>query len=295
MKRLGAITSLGLVGLLTLSGCKNDNLFGGLHKEGSGDAASLLADGQAALARGDYADAEAYFRSSLAQNPSSAQALYGAAVATMGNSGLDIGQLVSNLTTQGTPGGAPAFSQALAGASVGAPGAPSGTSILEQLDVAKLDAAVEKSLCYLERIRQGYSDGTISRSNANLLINLGLLHLIRAATQIAGLGEIRKSFDQQEFEYAPTATPPFNPGQCAVILSSFQNAAWGYQGLTQAAVLVLGQKAGDTLFDLKGDVRNLFADFKDAVATATGCGLELDTLDDNPDLVPGPTNPGDCL
>ncbi|HMX44235.1 MAG TPA: hypothetical protein PKB12_11010, partial [Elusimicrobiota bacterium] len=55
--------------LVAGAGCKNDNLFTGLHRQGTGDTASLVSDGVAALSRGDYAAAEHYFEDALAQDP----------------------------------------------------------------------------------------------------------------------------------------------------------------------------------------------------------------------------------
>lgn len=289
--------ALALALLTAGTGCKNENLFGGLHRDGSGDASSLVSDGVAALSRGDFAAAEKYFEDALVQDPSNSDALYGAAAARMGGSGLDIGQLLANIMTQGVPGGAPALSAGLSAATRGT--AAIGTdpqSILYNIDIDALDAALEKAICYLQRIQLGYGDGKIAANDVNLLVNLGLLRLLRAATRPLqqGIVDIQKTGGGQDFAYVTVAATPFNPGQCAVLLNSFQDAVWGYQALNSAAVTVLNQTAGDTLFDLKTDLRALYTTYKNAAPiTTTAC--DLSSLNDNPDLVPPPTSAGNCL
>ena len=285
--------------LVAGAGCKNDNLFTGLHRQGTGDTASLVSDGVAALSRGDYAAAERYFEDALVQDPSNSDALYGAAAARMGNGGLDIGQLLSNLLTQGTPGGAPALTAGLAVAARGAPAqAPaSGQSILTNIDINALDAALEVAICYLQRIQLGYTDGKIPTNDVNLLVNLGLCRLLRAATRPLkdGLVDIQKINSGQDFQYVTVAATPFVPGspECAVVLNSFQDAAWGYQALNTASVQILNQQVGDTLFDLKVDVQSLYTSYKNSIAGITTC--DLSSLDNNPDLVPAPASAGNCL
>lgn len=285
--------------LVAGAGCKNDNLFTGLHRQGTGDTASLVSDGVAALSRGDYAAAERYFEDALVQDPSNSDALYGAAAARMGNGGLDIGQLLSNLLTQGTPGGAPALTAGLAVAARGAPAqAPaSGQSILTNIDINALDAALEVAICYLQRIQLGYTDGKIPTNDVNLLVNLGLCRLLRAATRPLkdGLVDIQKINSGQDFGYAVVAGTPFDSGQCAVLVNSFQDAAWGYQALNTASVQVLNQQPGDTLFDLKVDIRSLYTTYiNDAAIVAANCNLAA-TLGATPEAVPAPASAGNCL
>lgn len=282
--------------LVAGAGCKNDNLFTGLHRQGTGDTAGLVSDGVAALSRGDYAAAERYFEDALVQDPSNSDALYGAAAARMGNGGLDIGQLLANLLTQGTPGGAPALDAGLSAALRGAPApGPGGQSILTNIDINALDSALEVAICYLQRIQLGYSDGKIPPNDVNLLVNLGLCRLLRAATRPLkdGLVDIQKINSGQDFGYAVVAGTPFSGGECAVLLNSFQDAVWGYQALNTASVQVLNQQVGDTLFDLKVDIRSLYTTYKNSIAATTSC--DLSSLNDNPDVVPAPVSAGNCL
>lgn len=249
------------------TGCKNNNLFGGLHREGSGDAVSQVADGQAALTSGEYAKALAYFEAALAQDPTNSDALYGAAVAEMGASGLNMGQLLSNLMTQGTPGGAPALTTGLSAAAQGAPSLThtvDPNSILNGIDVPSLDAALERALCYMQRLQLGLSDGRIPANDANLLINLGLCRLLHAATHPLqqDITDIRKSSNGQDFEYALVASNPLSVGQCAVVVNSYQDIAWGYQSLRLAVTDVLKQAPGDTLYDLTTDLGTLYTQYK---------------------------------
>jgi hypothetical protein len=105
--------------------------------------------------------------------------------------------------------------------------------------------------------------------------------------------DIQKINTGQDFQYLVVGAAPFNPGQCAVVLNSFQDAAWGYQALNTASVQILNQQVGDTLFDLKVDVQSLYTSYKNSIAGITSC--DLSSLDNNPDLVPAPASAGNCL
>ncbi|HNC74848.1 MAG TPA: hypothetical protein PKZ00_06605, partial [Elusimicrobiota bacterium] len=119
----------------------------------------------------------------------------------------------------------------------------------------------------------------------------------RAATRPLkdGLVDIQKINTGQDFGYAVVAGTPFDSGQCAVLVNSFQDAAWGYQALNTASVQVLNQQPGDTLFDLKVDIRSLYTTYiNDAAIVAANCNLAA-TLGATPEAVPAPASAGNCL
>lgn len=257
-------TLWGLAALLAVSlvsGCKNNNLFGDLHDEGSGDAQSLVADANAALANKEYDKANSYYEKALAQDPRNADALYGQAAAAMGLSGLDVGQLVANLTTSG--GGA-GFSGALAQSNIrpSSSQAVDSTSLLYGIDYAKLDTALATVIENLEKIRMGYGDGKVAPDNPSLLINLGVARVLKAATSplsnnLLDIRESDNSFTVVELVDRTT----FNSGQCDVVENSVKNLVWGYLNLRDAATK-LNLVSGSTLTDIKEDVDDLFEDYR---------------------------------
>jgi hypothetical protein len=139
----------------------------------------------------------------------------------------------------------------------------------------------------------GLSDGKILPNDANLLINLGLCRLLHAATHPLqqGLIDIQKSSDGQSFVLAQVYPGAIPVGLCPVVVGAYQDIAWGYQALNTAAVTVLGQHAGDTLFDLNADLGSLYTQYK-VTTPPTTC--DLSSLNDNPGQVTAPSDPGSC-
>lgn len=265
MKR-NVLWCLFLAGGLALAGCKNNNLFGDLHQEGSGDAESLVADGQAALSKSEFAKADSYFSLALEKDPTSSDALYGQAAAQLGLSGLSLGQLIANLTQgNGSLGGAPGLRGAIGQASAGA--TDGGASLLFNIDKPKLDEALKVVIENLETIRMGHSDGKISRDNASLLINLGLARLLKGVS-----GPLRRGVvDIQESggHYVAEVTPGALPGECEVVENAVHNVAWGFQNLSDAATK-LQLVSGSTLADIKQDVETLYSDYQGKVSACGG-------------------------
>ena len=90
-----------IIGLLALTSCQNGNLFGKRNSRGSsGDPAVLLADAGIALRERNFLNALGLYETVLAGDPDNAQALYGAAAAAVGSSGINLAKLLSNLSDQ---------------------------------------------------------------------------------------------------------------------------------------------------------------------------------------------------
>lgn len=184
LKALGLTVRLSMVTLLlSFASCQDGNLFGKLHKAGeSGDSASLLSDANQALRSKDYSKALSLYEAVLNGDPDNADALYGAAAAAMGVSGLNFGQLVSNILQQGSS--APSIhgiGDAIAQARVGASTYSSNpNSILAGIELDALDAQLDRAICRLQRIVSGASDGSIPSDDIDTLINFGFLSLVRA-------------------------------------------------------------------------------------------------------------------
>lgn len=252
-----------VVGILAGAGCKNNNLFGDLHKEGSGDAQSLVADGKAALSKSEFSKADDYYRKALAQDSGNSDALYGQAAAQMGLAGLDVGQLVSNLMTGKSAGGAAPLRNALSQASVGPVQSvtTNADSLLNLINVSALDSALTVVIKNLEKIHLGQSDGKISPNDPSLLINLGLARLLKAVTKpwLAGLLDIREA--SGKYSVVLTAGWASMDGACPKVENSVYNVAWGYLDLREAA-LKLNMVSGSTLNNIRDDLNTLFTEYQ---------------------------------
>jgi tetratricopeptide (TPR) repeat protein len=261
MNKNGLWCWIGLVGILTMSGCKNNNLFGDLHKEGSGDSQSLVADGQAALDKSDFAKANDYFSQALAKDPSNSDALYGQAAAQFGLSGLRFGRLIANLT-QGNAGlGSPALRGAIRQAAVGVAG--DGASLLFGIDEDRLDEALKVIIANLEKIHMGLADGNIATDNAPLLIDLGFARMLKGATGPLRAGVLDIQEEGGDYTVHVIAGDP--GAHCDVIENAIYNVAWGFLDLNEAAIK-LNLVSGSTLSDITHDVDNLYAEYRGEVA-----------------------------
>ncbi len=278
-----------LLAVILISGCKNNNLFGGLHDEGSGDVESLVADANAALASKDYDKANSYFEKALAQDPKNSDALYGQAAAAMGMSGLNIGQLVANLTTDGAGGASLSANISQSTERRAVIPAVDSRSLLYGIDYAKLDEALGTVILNLETIRMGFGDGKVAPDNPSLLINLGVSRVLKAATSplannLLDIRDMGGSFEVVELVDRST----FDGDQCDVVENSVKNVVWGYLNLRDAAIK-LNLVSGSTLNDIKSDVDELFDRYLDYVESY--CVEVVDSVDD----AGVPSNPTDGL
>lgn len=171
--------------LVTATGCKNNNLFKSFLGEPS-TADALLSDAQVALSNGDYSKALGLYERVLAQDPNNSDALYGAAIAAVGSSGLNFGQLLANIidnngTSAPSIHGLGDFVAAghVGSAAVSACGGGTG-SILNGVDCSLLNAVIDLSICRLQQITGGLAHGTIERTSVNVYMNLAILYILRA-------------------------------------------------------------------------------------------------------------------
>jgi hypothetical protein len=292
-----AVTWALLAGLV-LSGCKNGNLFGGLHKKGTGDTASVMSDAKAALSQREFSNAKSYYESVLAKEPGNAEALYGAAVATMGSAGLDLGILLSNVIASNS--GAPAahvlssnlkMAAMRAGASAQDP-----SSLLYGIDYVALNRALDKIICYLVKIRRGETDGSVKKDDINVLVSIAITSLLRAVTRpyISGLIDIRTQSDGRGYTFVILADQSTVSNNCDVVDRSAKDIVMAIQAVREAAV-TLKQSAGDTLYDIQTDIDDARVQYKNQLASYPAACTEfiqnvnLNTYDAFAE------NPGDCL
>ncbi|MBK8870018.1 MAG: hypothetical protein KBD85_04235 [Elusimicrobia bacterium] len=257
-----------LMAVILMTGCKNNNLFGGLHDEGSGDAESLVVDGNAALADKNYAKANDYFEKALAQDSRNAEALYGQAAAAMGLSGLSVGQLVANLTQNG---GGSSLQGAVRTATLPSLQVHTANpdSLLYNINPGRLDDALNVVIVNLETIRMGHSDGKISPNDTSLLINLGVARLLKAVSEplkkdLIDILEVSGEYTIEKIKNPLVALD----GDCLVVDRSVLNVGWGYLNL-EAAALKLNLVSGSTLDKVKVDVNDLYEKYGDEVSPCT--------------------------
>jgi hypothetical protein len=299
MKSKAALAAV-LASSLAMTGCKDGNLFGGLTKKGSGNESSLAADARAALARREYHNAKAYYEAILAKNPRNSEALYGAATATMGTAGLDLGTLISNvINSSGAPGLAPALNAAKMGVALSHSGVDS-KSILHDIELGKLDASIDQIVCFLLKIRAGFADGTISPEDISLLVSVGITCLIRAILRPleAGVIDLQQTPDGKDY-----IVKIIDSGKLSEICSNgiLDSSAADFAGGLQAidtAVKLLKQKDSSTLAQIRLDIRNAFISFQQKMNAEPGvspdCKNIINSFD--PDALAPPTqDPGDCL
>jgi hypothetical protein len=285
-KLSSAVVAALLAGSVAMNGCGgNGNLFGGLHEKGTGDTAALLSDAQAALANREFNNAKAYYESILMKEPDNAQALYGAASATMGTAGLDLGQLLANVVTSNSA--APSIAQEIRAASF-APGLnPNATpdSLLYNIDIVRLNSVLDKIICYLLKIHAGATDGGIERDDPNVMIGLGVACLLRAVARPldAGLIDITTSGDGKSYDVVLLNTSPTDQQCTGLLAASALDVVRAYQALSQVAV-TLGLVSGDTLVELQIDLQEAFTELKSDIVNAAGSSPTCDAAVNAVDL-----------
>jgi len=182
---VGSFTSLRLVlvtMMLIMTGCENGNLFGKLNKDGgSGTVDSLNLDGENALRNKDYSRAIAFYEAALSKQPNNAEALFGAASASIGSSGFNLGILMANLTNQLGASSVNTLSDLIASSretlSVRQVGGTDG--LLDGIPLDALNSVIDLAICRLRKIISGQATPEIPRDSINLFVNTGILCLLR--------------------------------------------------------------------------------------------------------------------
>jgi len=275
MKKYTAVAAVAaLLASLALWGCKNGNMFGGFHKKGSGDAASLMSDARSALANREFNNAKAYYEAILAQQPTNSVALYGAAVATMGTAGLDLGTLLSNVVaSKGAPASG-SLAQLIDSAAIGAPGAATvdPRSVLNNLNLTALRLHINTIICYLSRIRAGRGDGVIPRDDVSTCLSLTISRTLRAVLRTTdptvGVADIRKSANGKDLEVVITASGATINDYCGgtsgkgkTMEATLDDLAGAVEALG-AAFNKVNPGVDATLTEIKADINKAFTDFK---------------------------------
>lgn len=248
-----------LAGLVSVSvflgGCDNGNLFGGLNDRGdSGDIDSLNADGAIALREKNYAAALALYERVLEQNPNNAEALYGAAAAGIGVSGLNIGQVLANLTSQTGTSAVAGFGELIMEAreSISAQ-STNPDSILAGVNLDALNAQIDAAICRLQRIVAGATDGTIPADDVDVILNLGALSAIRAILRPL-MEEGWDTLNQNgAFEVSVDDANAFCSANPASVAAIGKDIAGAY-ALFNRAVALLGLSSNQVISQIRSDI-----------------------------------------
>ena len=176
-----AVTLAAMVGL---TGCKNSNLFGKLHKSGdSGDVATLQSDTDVALSQRDYSRALEYAQRILDQDPNNSKALYSKAAAALGLAALDLGTVISNVFADTTAASSITSLNSLVAASRVAVSASSVdvNSLLAGINIDALIRWLPTAEDSLRLIIERLTDGVIPSTSVNVRLNYAVVLLLNAA------------------------------------------------------------------------------------------------------------------
>ncbi len=259
-------------GLFCFTACENGNIFGGLHDRGdSGDPDALLSDGDVALREGDFAEALSLYNRVLDKDPNNAKALYGSAAALLGTSGLNLGQIITNVLKQGvgssSVNGLPdLIQQARTRSSISS--AADADSILSGIDLEDLNDSIDQVICRLSRIVCGNTDGSISKDSTDVLVNLGILYVVRAALRPIRSGFIDIINVNGSYEIVDKTTNWGNTFCGAIDMASDISASYK---LFDRAVVVLNLDSNQIISKIRGDIDSIIG-----LIINSGDGMDLD-------------------
>jgi tetratricopeptide (TPR) repeat protein len=268
--------------LLSLNGCQNNNLFGRFHDRGdSSSIVSLRSDASSALKDGNYSQALELYNRILSQDPNNAEAIYGAAAAEMGTSGLKLSQIIANVLQNQNGAGASSMGLGQLVRSAGG-GVHSSTvdpnSLLNGIDLASLDGVIDNVICKLERITSGSTDLSIPANDIDTLVNLAVVLVLRAAldAQQAGLVDITNV--NGTWSYAQGANYSSFCGNSAndsALISMATDLSGAYACLNRV-VSLLNLSGNQVVVQLKTDVDAIITELLTSGLPA-GCRTTLDT------------------
>ncbi|OVE76851.1 hypothetical protein BVX98_04080 [bacterium F11] len=257
-----------LVCTLSLTGCENGNLFGGLNDRGdSGDIETLNADAGLAIREGNYSQALNLYQRVLAQAPNNSEALYGAATAAMGNTGLSLGKLLTNLTDELDSSSMSSIHNlgdlvAQSRLSTSASFAADQDSVLFGIDLDPLNAVIDNVICWMNLIVGGVADGTIDPNNPNnayILLDLGLLCVIRGVLRLirGNWGDLTNVNGDYEFtvDMAAIDTACQDPTDKEVIVQIAKDAVGAF-ALYKRAVDLLAASGNAVIVELRDEIED---------------------------------------
>lgn len=251
---------------LMLTGCENGNLFGKLtDRGGSSDPQILVSQGFDALQDGNYTEALNLFNKALAADPDNAEALYGAAIAEMGGTGISLGTLIGNVTAS-SASHTPLTHAIKEGRVTASALVPDPASILDGINLNAVGPVLSDVNCKLQKIVSGNTDRSIRPDNVDVLVNLAITSLVKAVVDAINLGY----FDVKNTNgaYQIDVDNLFDDTDCldpkALKIAKDAVAAWH---LFNKAADVLGFSGDQVIVELRGDmdeaIASMYADLND--------------------------------
>ncbi len=156
-----------LLGLL--NGC---NLFSGMHHDGvESNSHVLVADGKAALDRGDYANAAEYFRLAIKHNPQDSEARVGYAEAYLKAHGFSLGGFINSFISKMEEEDQESLELAV----------PTEWGCA---DYNELHQLLSTLIDTLDPIALGQTQGPYRHNDLNVNINTGIFYILKIATRI---------------------------------------------------------------------------------------------------------------
>jgi hypothetical protein len=158
--------TLGTASLL-LSGC---NVYSGMHQDGKeSNATVLVADGQAALERGDYNNAANYFTTAMQNDPASSEARVGYARAYLKVRGFNLSNFLDTLVTNQNTG-------------------TTGLVLVKPADwgcrdYTELTALFTSMINVLDPIALGLTHGPIASTDPTTNLDIGFFYVLRMAAR----------------------------------------------------------------------------------------------------------------
>ncbi|MBN1595480.1 tetratricopeptide repeat protein [candidate division FCPU426 bacterium] len=177
--------------LLTLSGC---NLFATMHSDGKeSNSHVLVADGKAAISRGDYVKAAEYFRLACEHNPRDSEARMGYAEAYLRAQGFSLGEFMNTLlSTLDQDSGSNEVVELIHPADWGVS------------SMAEVEQILATLVFTLDPIALGQTDGPYRFDDVNVNLTAGLFYALKVAARmqtLAGTFSIQM-FDKDSAEVA---------------------------------------------------------------------------------------------
>jgi hypothetical protein len=172
---------LGLCIVLGLSGC---NLFTTMHSDGKeSNSHVLVADGKAAMSRGDYVKAAEYFRLGMEHNPRDSEARVGYTEAYLKAQGFSLGAFFDSLMSGMDSDGGDDI-EFIVPAAWGVD------------TIAEVEAMLVEVIAALDPIALGQTEGPYKATDLNVNLNVGVFYAMKVSAQMQNLGG---TFELQNF------------------------------------------------------------------------------------------------
>ena len=260
------LCALGLF-VLSMSSCGKSNIFSWARSAGSGSSIdATMSDAYAALSEKNFAKALEYYKKALDADPNNSEAIYGWAAAELGNSGLDVATIISNMVRQQ---GSTTIHLSPAFYSVAKEAQSSSNNLLPSTIVANITKyrdAINEVLAAnkLPKIIHATADGKISFDNPDVNINASFCLILRAAMNLNDYVKIADDYSTTNIANAPLSVKE----------DALKDVASAYN-LFIRAMKKLNYSDDTSIGQMKKDAEKLFNDLKSSLGVTT---VDINTL-----------------